>query len=150
MNLEDYLMYLEDLCIIHLMYLGVRDSFDVPERFVNLYIMVIMKDLLTFLDNDYYDCFMITIMKNLLVFLDNGRLLYDNHYERPFSFPRYMYQKPIKGHHLRLVKIFEEIQVSRPYFFLQYLRPFVFILQHKLYICIYIVRCMKKINELIL
>ena len=76
MNLEDYLMYLEDLCIIHLMYLGVRDSFDVPERFVNLYIMVIMKDLLTFLDNDHYDCFTITIMKNLLVFLDNGRYDY--------------------------------------------------------------------------
>ena len=43
MNLEDYLMYLENLCIIHLMYLKVRDSSDVHERFVNLYIMVIMK-----------------------------------------------------------------------------------------------------------
>ena len=42
MNLEDYPMYLEDSCIIHLMYLEVHDSSDVPRRFVNLYIMVIM------------------------------------------------------------------------------------------------------------
>ena len=72
MNLKDYPMYLEDSCIIHLMYLEVRDSGDVPEIFVNLYIMVIMKNLLAFLDNRYYGCFMITIIKDLLVFLDNG------------------------------------------------------------------------------
>ena len=71
MNIEDYPTYLEDSCIIHL-YLEVRDSSDVPRRFVNLYIMVIMKDLLAFLDNGHYRCFMITIMKDLLAFLDNG------------------------------------------------------------------------------
>ena len=68
--------YLEDSCIIHLMYLEVRDSFDVPEIFVNLYIMVlmfaIMKDLSAFLDNDHYDCFMMTIMKDFSPFLNNG------------------------------------------------------------------------------
>ena len=53
-------MNLEDSYIIHLMYL---DSSDVPKRFVNIYIMVIMKDLLAFLDNGYYGCFMITIIK---------------------------------------------------------------------------------------
>ena len=42
MNLEDYPMYLEDSCIIHLMYLKVCDSSDVPGRFMNLYLMVIM------------------------------------------------------------------------------------------------------------
>ena len=60
-------MYLEDLCIIHLMYLEVRNLFDVPRRFVNLYIMVIMKD---FLYNGYYNCFMITSIKDLSIFLD--------------------------------------------------------------------------------
>ena len=70
MNLEDYPTYLEDSCIIHLMYLEVFDSSDVPERFMNLYIMVIIKDLLAFLDNDYYGCFMITIMKDFSAFLD--------------------------------------------------------------------------------
>ena len=69
-NLEYYPTYLEDLCIIHLMYLKVRDSSDVPGRFVKLYIMVIMKDFLTFLDNHHYGCFMITIMKYLSAFLD--------------------------------------------------------------------------------
>ena len=72
MNLEDYPMYLEDLCIIHLKYLKVHDSFDVLGRFVNLYIMVILKDLLAFLDNGHYVCFMITIIKDLLAFLDKG------------------------------------------------------------------------------
>ena len=51
MNLEDYPTFLEDSYIIHLMYLEVRDSFDVLGRFMNMYIMVIMKDLLAFLDN---------------------------------------------------------------------------------------------------
>ena len=76
MNLKIHPTYLEDLCIIQLMYLEVRDSSDVPKRFMNLYIMVfmvaIMNDLLAFLDNGHYDCFMITIMKDLSVFLDNG------------------------------------------------------------------------------
>ena len=52
-----------------MMYLEVRDSFDIPERFMNIYIMVlivvIMKDLSAFLDNGHYDCFMVTIMKDL-------------------------------------------------------------------------------------
>ena len=69
-----HLTYLEDSCIIHLMYLEVRDSSYVPERFVNLYIMVlivaIMKDLSTFLDNSHY------------------YLLYGDYYERPFNLPR--------------------------------------------------------------
>ena len=34
--------YLEDSCIIHLMYLEFRDSSNVLGRFVNIYIMVIM------------------------------------------------------------------------------------------------------------
>ena len=72
MNLEDYSTYLEDSCIVHLMYLKVCDSFDVPRRFMNLYIMVIIKNLLTFLNNRHYGCFMITIMKDLLAFLDNS------------------------------------------------------------------------------
>ena len=59
-------MYLEDSCIIHLMYLEVRDSSNVPKRFMNLYIMVlmvaIMKPLLAFLNNGHYGCFMVTIM----------------------------------------------------------------------------------------
>ena len=42
MNLEIHLTYLEDSYIIHLIYLEVRDSSDVLERFVNLYIMVII------------------------------------------------------------------------------------------------------------
>ena len=50
----------------------VRDSFDVLGRFVNLYIMVIMKDFLAFLDNGHYGCFMITIMNDILTFIDNG------------------------------------------------------------------------------
>ena len=53
-KLEDYLTYLEDSCIIHLMYLEVCDLSDVLGRFMNLYIMVIMKDLLAFLDNGHY------------------------------------------------------------------------------------------------
>ena len=65
MNLEDYPTYLKDSCIIHLIYLEVHNSSDVLRRFVNLYIMVIMKNLLAFLDNDHYGCFMITIMKDL-------------------------------------------------------------------------------------
>ena len=69
MNLEDYSTYLEDSFIIHLMYLEVRDSFDVLGRFVNLYIMVIMKDPLAFLDNGHYGFLMITIIKDLSVFL---------------------------------------------------------------------------------
>ena len=73
MNIEDYPMYLEDSYIIHLMYLEVHDSSDVLGRFMNLYIMVIMKNLLAFLDNGHYRCFMITIMKNVLAFLDNGQ-----------------------------------------------------------------------------
>ena len=72
MNLEDYPMYLEDSCIIYLTYLKVRDSSDITGRSVILYIMVITKDLLAFLDNGHYGCFMITIMKDLLAFLDNG------------------------------------------------------------------------------
>ena len=68
-------MYLEDSCIIHLMYLEVRDSSYIPERFVNLYIMVlmvaIMKNLSTFIDNGHYCCFIITIMKDLSDFLDS-------------------------------------------------------------------------------
>ena len=64
-NLKDYPMYLEDL-----MYLEVRNLSDVPRRFVNLYIMVIMKDFLAFLDNGYYNCFMITSIKDLSIFLD--------------------------------------------------------------------------------
>ena len=72
MNLEDYSTYLEVSCVIHLMYLEVRDSSDIPRRFVNLYIMIIMKDLLVSLDNGHYGCFMITIMKEILVFLNNG------------------------------------------------------------------------------
>ena len=63
-NLKNYPTYLENSCIIHLMYIEVCDSYDVPERFMNLYIMVIMKDLLAFLDNGHYGCFMITIMKD--------------------------------------------------------------------------------------
>ena len=70
-NLEDYLTYLEDSCTIHLMYLKVHDSSDASGRFMNLYIMVIMKDLLAFLYNGHYGCFMKTIMKDLLAFLDN-------------------------------------------------------------------------------
>ena len=70
MNLKDYSTYLEDSCIIHLIDLEVRDLSDILGRFVNLYIMVIMKDLLAFLYNDHYGCFMITIMKDLLAFLD--------------------------------------------------------------------------------
>ena len=42
MNLKIHPTYLEDLCIIHLMYIEVRDSSDVPRRFLYLYIMVIM------------------------------------------------------------------------------------------------------------
>ena len=42
MNLEDYPTYLEDSCIIYLMYLEVRDSSYVLERIVNLYIRVII------------------------------------------------------------------------------------------------------------
>ena len=57
---------------MHLMYLEVRNSSDVPRRFVNPYIMVIMKYLLSFLDNSHYGCFMITIMKDFLDFLDNS------------------------------------------------------------------------------
>ena len=72
MNLENYPTYLEDSCIIHLMYLEVHDPSNVPRRFVTLYIMVIMKNLLAFLDNDHYDCFIITSKKDLLAFLDNG------------------------------------------------------------------------------
>ena len=70
MYLEDYPMYLEYSYIIHLMYLEVYDLSNVPERFVNLYIMVIIKDLLAFIDNGHYGYFMITIMKDLSVFLD--------------------------------------------------------------------------------
>ena len=73
MNLEDYPTYLEVSCIIHLMYLEVRDSSDVIGRFVNLYITVITKDLLAFLDNGHYCCLMITIMKDFLAFLNNGQ-----------------------------------------------------------------------------
>ena len=65
-------MYLEDSCIIHLMYLEVRDSSDLSKRFENLYIMVIMNDLLAFLNNGNYGCFMMTIVNDLLAFLDNG------------------------------------------------------------------------------
>ena len=37
MNLEDsYPTYLEDLCIIYLMYLEVHDSSYIPIRFMNL------------------------------------------------------------------------------------------------------------------
>ena len=62
--------YFENSCSIHLMYLEVRDSSDVPKRFANLYIMVLMvaiiKDISTFLDNGHYGCFMVmTIMKDL-------------------------------------------------------------------------------------
>ena len=70
MNLKDYPTYLEDSCIIYLMYLEVLDSSYVPGRFMNLYIMIIMKYLLAFLDNGHYGCFMITIKKNLLAFLN--------------------------------------------------------------------------------
>ena len=60
--------YLENLCIIHLKYLEVRDSSNVLERFVNLFIMVIlvviMKDFSTFLGNGHYVYFMVTIMKD--------------------------------------------------------------------------------------
>ena len=70
MYLEDYPMYLKYSYIIHLMYLEVYDLSNVPERFVNLYIMVIIKDLLAFIDNGHYGYFMITIMKDLSVFLD--------------------------------------------------------------------------------
>ena len=59
---------LEDSCIIHLMYLEVHDLSNVSGRFVNLYIKIIMKDLLAFLDNGHYGCF----MKDLFAFLDNG------------------------------------------------------------------------------
>ena len=45
-------------------------------------------------------------------------LFYGDHYEAPFNFPKYMYQKPIKGPHLHLVKRYEEIQFFRPYFFI--------------------------------
>ena len=72
MNLEDYPTHLEDSYIFHLMYLEICDPFDVSGRFVNLYIMVIMKDFLAFLDNNHYGFFMITIIKDILVFLDNG------------------------------------------------------------------------------
>ena len=71
-NLEDYPTYLEVSCIIHLMYQEVRDSVDVTGRFMNLYIMVIITNLLAFLDNGHYGCFMITIMKDFLAFLNNG------------------------------------------------------------------------------
>ena len=40
--------YLENLCIIYLIYLEVRDSFDVLGRFVNLYIMVIIVSTMAF------------------------------------------------------------------------------------------------------
>ena len=63
---------LGDSCIIRLMYLEVCDSFNVSGRFVNLYIMIIIKDLLAFQDNGHYDCFMITITNYLLTFIDNG------------------------------------------------------------------------------
>ena len=72
-----HLVYLEDLYIIHLMYLEVRDSCDVSGRFVNLYIMVIMvalsimKDLLAFLNNGHYGCFMVAIMKDFSTFLNS-------------------------------------------------------------------------------
>ena len=42
MNLEDYPTYLEDSCVIHLMYLKVHDSPDVLGIYMNLYVMVIM------------------------------------------------------------------------------------------------------------
>ena len=68
MNLEDYPTYLE---VYHSLDVsGIRDSYDVLGRFVNLYIMVIMKDLLAFIDNGHCGCFMIY------------------HYEGSFSFPR--------------------------------------------------------------
>ena len=54
------------------MYLEVRDSSNVPRRFVNQYIMIIMNNLLTFPDNGHYGCFMKTIMNDFLAFLDNG------------------------------------------------------------------------------
>ena len=67
-----YSTYFENSCIIHLMYLEVRDSSNVPRRFVNQYIMIIMNNLLTFTDNGHYGCFMKTIMNDFLAFLDNG------------------------------------------------------------------------------
>ena len=54
------------------MHLKGHDSSNILGRFVNLYIMVFINDLLAYLDNGRYDCFMITIMKDLLAFLDNG------------------------------------------------------------------------------
>ena len=56
----------------HSLAIEVHDLSNVSGRFVNLYIMVIMKDLLAFLDNGHYGCFMITIVKDLLAFLDNA------------------------------------------------------------------------------
>ena len=80
---------------------------------MNPYIMVIMKYLLSFLDNSHYGCFMITIMKDFLDFLDNS------HYGcfmitimKDFSIFLYMYRKPINGPHFRFVKVSEEIQLS--------------------------------------
>ena len=55
MNLEDYPTYFEDSCIIHLMFLKIRNSSDVLGRFMNLYIMVIMKYLVAFQDNGHYE-----------------------------------------------------------------------------------------------
>ena len=66
------------------------------------FMVTIMKNFSAFLDNGHYGSFMVTIMKDLSAFLDNGH--YGYHYERPFSSSRYMYQKPIKGPHLLLVK----------------------------------------------